>query len=271
MARAPRELGFWSVLLEDLSAVADLGATAVFHAARSPSELTQYLEAARNAGLRVLVSLVPHESAVDQQCLRAGGDDGCAFDLAAFTAALEPYAGTLGEYRDVIAAHVLFDEPFDPTNWGGVPMSWETIAAAAAASRERLPFPVAVNVGTLRQPVPPGVLDLVLLTFYANKERREGPLESYLASQAEFLPGDGRPGIVLLLQGFGDARSPFPTPEELRARGEAACRHDDVRAVFWWTWSKPGIVDFRSVLEGPSSSAYAAAVRAVAAACAAES
>ena len=241
--------------------------TAVFHAARTPAALREYLDAARAAGLRVLVSLVPHELAVDPQCREEGDSHDCPFDLAAFTAALEPYVGVLDAYRDVVIAHVLFDEPFDPTNWGGTAMTWETIAAAAEASRHRFPVPVAVNVGTLRQPVPPGVLDLVLVTFYSNKERREGPLDAYLAAQAAQLPADGRPGLVVLLQGFGDSRTPFPTPNELRAKGETACRHEDVRAVFWWTWSKPGLVDFRSVLDEASGEEYRYAIRDVAAAC----
>lgn len=107
----------------------------------------------------------------------------------------------------------------------------------------------------------------MLVRFYSNKERREGPLAAYLAAQAAQLATDGGPGLVVLLRGFGDSRSLFPSPNELRARGETACRHDDVRAVFWWTWPKRRLVDFRSGLGEASGEEYRDAIRDVAATC----
>lgn len=270
-----RLVGLWNVPLQDLQEVSAYGVNAVFFAAEGPAEVQAYLAAARSVNLKVVLNLVPAESAVDPVCAREKGRGGCPFDPEAFRAALETYRQVdFSPWHDTLYAHMLLDEPFDPSNWGGVPTPVEALQAAAEASRDLLgPVPTAINFGYLGPDLAPGVTEVALSTFYANKLRRFGSLEAYLQDQLANLEPLRRENPALkylvLLQAFGGERyGPFPSAEDMAAQGQTACRTPGVDGLFWWTWSKPRLMDFASVLHGPEAEAYRAMVARVAAVCA---
>ncbi|KPL88300.1 hypothetical protein [Ardenticatena maritima] len=271
-------VGVWGVPPNDLAEVASYGFDIVFYAAHNPNDAIAYLEAARQEGLKVVLNLLPAEAMVNPDCYAEKGRRACPFDLDAFTAALEAYRGLgLDAYADTFYAHMLMDEPFDPTNWGGTPISAEELRAATQRSYEVLgPIPTAINAGYVPPIIEPGVADIVMSTFYLNKERSFGDVTTYLQDQlANLQParaGDPDMRYMLLLQAIGGgAFGPFPSPEEMQAKATRACETPGVNGLFWWTWSKPQAIDFASIMRGPEGDAYRAMVANVVAICHAQS
>ncbi len=263
-------MGFWNVPREDLDEVAAYGVQVVFYAARGPEDAVAYLRTARAAGLRVVLHLVPARRMRASGCPSREPGGRCPFQVAVFRQALEAYRGAgLEAYADVWLAHMLLDEPFDPDNWGGVPLTYEQLRQARQASREVLgPVPVAVNFGTLPPDPPEGVVDVAMVTFYRNKMRRYGSLEAFLAEQRARAAAMGVEGLVVLLQAMGGARfGPFPEPEAMERQALALCGAPDIMGFFWWTWRKPQVVDLATVVRGPRGPAYRAMFTRVAAAC----
>ncbi|GIV58194.1 MAG: hypothetical protein KatS3mg042_1107 [Rhodothermaceae bacterium] len=274
-ATGAKLVGVWNVPAQDLATVASYGFTAVFYAARGPDDAVAYLEAAAAVGtLRVVLNLLPSTAMVDPACAAERGTHGCPFSLEAYAASFEAYRDRgLEQYSDVLYAHMMMDEPFDPSNWGGTPMTYEQLRAASALSREVLgEVPTAINAGYVPPTLEPGVADVVMSTFYANKERQYESVEVYLQDQLENLQTAraANPSLryILLLQAIGDGVfGPFPTAEAMEAKATAACQTEGVDGVFWWTWSKPQATDFGTVLRGAEGAAYRAMVARVATVC----
>ncbi len=234
-----------------------------------------YLEEAQRLGLRVVLNLLPPEAMVEPSCLTQRGRRGCPFSLAAFAASLEAYRGMdVANDNGTFYAHMLMDEPFDPTNWGGRPISYEELRAASERSHALLGnVPTAVNAGYVPPTFQPHVVDMVMSTFYRNKERKFGSLDVYLKEQlANLTPARrAQPDLryVLLLQAVGGgAFGPFPRPEEMEIQALKACEQEGVDGIFWWTWTKPQVTDLSLVMRGPQGDAYRAMISRVVTACA---
>jgi hypothetical protein len=92
------------------------------------------LEAARQAGARVVVSFVGAEDNFQ--------NSNKSFSLTKWKQRLEPYRGVdFSSYINdgTIIGHYLMDEPHDPTNWGGRLVSPETIDELARYSKQLWP------------------------------------------------------------------------------------------------------------------------------------
>jgi hypothetical protein len=100
----------------------------------SPTTIRQNLESAQNKGARVFIHL-----AGDPKYYRTSSGK---FDLAKFKERLNRFKGVnIGAYISdgTFAGHILFDEPNDPSNWGGSPMPYDQIEAAAKYSKQLWP------------------------------------------------------------------------------------------------------------------------------------
>jgi hypothetical protein len=100
----------------------------------SPSDIRQNLESAQNKGSRVFIHL-----AGDPRYYKTSTGK---FDLAKFKERLNKFKGVnLGSYISdgTFAGHILFDEPNDPSNWGGRAIPYDQIEAAARYSKSLWP------------------------------------------------------------------------------------------------------------------------------------
>jgi hypothetical protein len=100
----------------------------------SPSDVRQNLENAQNKGARVFIHL-----AGDPKYYKTSSGK---FDLTKFKERLNKFKGVnIGSYISdgTFAGHILFDEPNDPSNWGGSPMPYSQIEAAAKYSKQLWP------------------------------------------------------------------------------------------------------------------------------------
>ena len=100
----------------------------------SPTRILQDLAIARSQGARVFVQLAGGPS----NYKTSGGK----FDLEKFKQLLNRYKGVnLDSYitDGTLAGHMMIDEPNDPSNWGGQPISYATLEAAAKHSKSLWP------------------------------------------------------------------------------------------------------------------------------------
>lgn len=265
-------VGLWNVPVGELEMVKGYGVNTVFFSTSDPQEMVDYLLTAERLGLRVIANLVEHKDMVDQECLAAlpSGDRGasqkCHFDLEAFRQTLGLYqeAG-LGRFADTsLYAHLLMDEPFDDSNWGGRGLTNEEIQAASEVSKEVLGENIltSINAGTVPANFPAGMVDLVTSTYYQNKEPSFGTVDDYLAFQLKNLaPARAQqPKLhyILLLPSFGGGQRnvEFPSPETMLEKALAACQNPQVDGVIWWTWKTRQWTDFSTVVSGPDGQAY---------------
>jgi hypothetical protein len=102
--------------------------------AARPDSLAFYLEAARWANARILISLVGSES-------RFVGDDG-HFSLEIWKRRVDRFRGIdLSSYIEdgTIIGHYIMDEPHDPSNWGGKVVTRTEVDEMARYSKELWP------------------------------------------------------------------------------------------------------------------------------------
>jgi hypothetical protein len=265
-------VGLWNVPVGELEAVRGYGVNTVFFSTSDPQEMVNYLLTAEGLGLRVIANLVEHKDMVDQECLAAlpsadrGASQKCHFDLRAFRQTLEQYqAAGLGRFADTsLYAHLLMDEPFDDSNWGGRRLTNEEIQAASEVSKQLLGENIltSINAGTVPANFPAGMVDLVTSTFYQNKEPNFGTVDDYLAFQLKNLaPARAeQPTLhyILLLPSFGGGQRnvEFPSPETMLEKALAACQNPLVDGVIWWTWKTRQWTDFSTMVSGPDGQAY---------------
>jgi hypothetical protein len=127
--RRGTQFGLWGLSyssLSDLWTSLKKGAT--------PDGIRQNLETAQNRGARVFIHL-----AGDPKYYKTSSGK---FDLTKFKKRLDRFKGVnIGEYiKDgTFAGNILFDEPNDPSNWGGDPMPYSQIEAAAKYSKQLWP------------------------------------------------------------------------------------------------------------------------------------
>jgi hypothetical protein len=100
----------------------------------SPSSIRSDLEKARSRGARVFIQIAGHP-----KYYRTSSGK---FDLSKFKERLNKFKGVnIGTYINdgTFAGHMMIDEPSDPSNWGGRPIPYDQLEAAARYSKSLWP------------------------------------------------------------------------------------------------------------------------------------
>jgi len=211
-----------------------------------PDEAIPLLEAARAKGVHIFIHLTGGRGRHQNPDL--------SFSLERFTQLLEAYRDVdFDPYvRDgTLLGHMLFDEPHDPTNWNGKPVPFETIDAAAAASKRLFPT-VPVGIGSppswLRSGAPYKSLDFGSAQYTAKRGDPKAWVKDEVAAAAE-----ARLKLVLSLNvldgGAVRARQPM-SAEQLGAVGKECLRQPGVLGLLMWKWDEAYFTrpDIRDVL-----------------------
>lgn len=262
---------------EDLPALASYGVNTVLVLLK-PDQAVSYLETAEQVGIHVIASLVPRQHMIDRTCATQAGSReearSCPFDPEAFRTALERYRSlNLSRFAGTsFYTHMMLDEPFDSTDWGGgIPD--EDLRQASAYSKEILgDIPTAVNAGYVPPTMGAGLVDVVSSTFYANKEARFGSVEAYLSDQMNNLASvrSNQPDLqyIIILQAVGgDQFGSFPTVADMEAKAVYACQQPSVNGVLWWAWHQRTPEDFSTTVNGPNGQSYIEMLGRIAQAC----
>jgi hypothetical protein len=185
----------------------------------SPDTLLAVLDAARRANARLYINLVGNESNLR---------DANGFNFDKWKARVDRFRGIdLTPYIDdgTISAHFIMDEPQDPTNWNGHPVTQAQIEEMAAYSKQlwpTMPTMIRSKLEYLKGFQYPH-LDAVRIHYV----ERFGPIDAYIASnvqQAKAL-GLAMVGGLNVLNG-GSKTSGIPG----KAAGKNAMNADEIRS-----------------------------------------
>jgi hypothetical protein len=213
----------------------------------SPKRVVEKLEAAREADLRLVVSLPggskknyrKPDKTFDLEPWKGRMDRFLGIDLAPFVA-----EGTL-------LANYLIDEPKCRSCWGGERIPNQVLDEMAAYSRRlfpELPTTVRVEPSVLEQP---GWTWQHLDGAWAQFSARKAPVEDYLAKQVESARRQGLAlivGLNVIAGGDGSSgiRSKEPwsdhwamSADEILMYGSALLRNSDVCAFIMWRYFEP--------------------------------
>lgn len=276
-ASGGKVVGVFHANEEDLPALASYGVNTVL-VLLDPDQAVSYLETAEEVGIQVIASLVRRQHMIDRTCATQAGSReearSCPFDPEAFRAALERYRSmNLSRFAGTsFHTHMMLDEPFDSTDWGGgIPD--EDLRQASAYSKEILgDIPTAVNAGYVPPTMGTGLVDVVSSTFYANKEARFGSVEAYLSDQMNNLAPvrSDQPDLqyIIIFQAVGgDQFGSFPTVADMEAKAVYACQQPSVNGVLWWAWHQRTPEDFSTTVNGPNGQSYIEMLGRIAQAC----
>ncbi|MCX7013444.1 MAG: hypothetical protein NTW86_12965 [Candidatus Sumerlaeota bacterium] len=231
--------------------------TLAMAAPKSPDDAIPLLEAARAKGVRIFIHLTGGRS-------RHQNAD-YSFSLERFTQLLEAFRGVdFSPYIEdgTLLGHMLFDEPHDPTNWNGKPVPFETIDAAAAASKRLFPT-VPVGLGSppswLRRGAPYRSLDFGCAQYVAKRGDCKEWVKAEVAAAAE-----ARLKLLFSLNVLdgGGVRTRQPmSAEQLRASGTECLRQPGILGLLMWKWdeayfSRPDIRDALAALAAAQDSAF---------------
>ena len=203
-------------------------------AALRPETATQTLEAARKAGIRLIINLSGGRPGYQEA-------DG-AFSVSRFKERLDSYKGI--DFESYVAdgtilGHLMFDEPQDPSNWNGSPAPFEDIEAAAAYSKELWPtLPVGVGgpATFLQDGAPWSALDYA----FAQYTTRRGEVVGWLKTEVE-AAHQARLGLVLSINILGgNNRSPV-TAAQLEEWGNLFASEPAICGLLMWKYD-PGYV-----------------------------
>ncbi len=190
------------------------------------------LETARATGARIVLRLARGSS-------RFENADG-SFSLDGWKREIDRYRGLdLAPYvaDGTLLGHLLFDEPHDPTNWDGRPVSYADVVAAASYSRELWPTlptgvgspPTALRI--LRGQTSRGSLDFALAQY----RPRKGEVTAWRDQEVAAAKALGY-GLVLSLQVLeGNDGQPF-SGEQLRTFGVVLASEPYACALGMWKW-----------------------------------
>lgn len=201
-----------------------------------PESAITTLEAARQAGLHLIINLAGSR----RQFQEADG----GFSLPRFQALLERFRGF--DFASYIAdgtviGHMLFDEPQDPSNWNGKPVSFADIEAAATYSRELFPT-LPVGVGG-----PPSFLQggapWTALTFaFAQYTTRRGDVPSWLSQEVEIAQRIEL-GLVLSLNVLSGNNGGLVTADQLWTWGLLLADEPSACALLMWKYEATYFTD----------------------------
>ncbi len=208
-------------------------------AALRPDTATATLEAARKAGIRLIINLAGGRPGYQES-------DG-AFSVSRFKERLDAYKSVdLASYvaDGTILGHLMFDEPQDPSNWNGKPAPFADIEAAAAYSKELWPtLPVGVGgpASFLQGGAPWSALDFA----FAQYTTQRGDVMTWLREEVA-AARQAQLGLVLSINILGgNNRSPV-TAAQLKEWGDLFASEPSVCGLLMWKYD-PGYVQDASV------------------------
>ena len=173
--------GFWRLEYEQLNST-----WTSLHRGASPSTIKSKLEQARRKGARVFVQFAGRRKYYQNS-------DG-SFSLTKFKNRLAAYKSiNLDSYINdgTLAGHQMIDEPSDKSNWGGRPMSYSQVEAAAKASKAIWP-----RLPTLVRTVPSWLKGASFKWYYldaawAQYSARKGDVYRYRDAEVAAAKGEG--------------------------------------------------------------------------------
>lgn len=211
-------------------------------AALRPDSAISRLEAARSAGISLLINLAGGRRHFQEP-------DG-AFSLSLFMQRLgrfqaidfQPYVAD-----GTVIGHLLFDEPHDPSNWNGSTVPFEDIEAAAAYSKQLWPS-LPAGVGS-----PPGFLQggapwISLDTAFAQYTARRGDVTAWRNTQVSTAQASGL-GLALSINVLsGGNNRGRVTADQLRDWGSILASEPYICALTMWKYDSsyfndPAIAD----------------------------
>ncbi len=216
--------------------------TCAFYAAQNPDGLIELLETARSKGFRVVIHLAGSR--------RFYQNEDSSFSIEKFTSSLEIYKDVnLESYINdsTIIAHLLFDEPQDPSNWDGNPVPYELIDSAAGVSKRLFPkLPVCVGgpPSFLIGGAPYRNLDLA----FAQYTIKYGNIDNWYSNEVDKAK-EGGIGLIFSLNVLSGGTSQQPmTSEQLLLFGSKLMKEPYAKALLMWKWdsayfSQPDIIN----------------------------
>lgn len=209
------------------------------------------LDAARANGKRMFVALAGAGGASLQK-----NDGSGKFDLSKFKAkldaikALETASGStfsLQSYVDdgTVLGNLTVDEPQDAGSWGGAPIPYSDLLAAAAYSKQlwpNLPFGFAsppdwlVTQGSWIDSTGLKVLDLSFAQINVSKESEYGGIEGFISAQNAAADQLGI-GLVYSINALnGGSNQAAITSTQLTTWGTRFASEPRSCALFMWSW-----------------------------------
>ena len=204
-----------------------------------PRSLVANLEAARQAGVQVIVSFVGAANNYQNR--------NKTFSLDKWKAQLNPYKGVdFSSYINdgTIIGHYILDEPHDPTNWGGTVVSPATVDEMARYSKQLWPtMPVIIRgwPDFLK-----GYTFHYLDAAWAQYSERKGPIADFVRNNVRDAKAAGLALVVGLnvLDGGnkssgirGNSRGHYAmNGSQLNAWGSALLADDYPCAFIAWKW-----------------------------------
>ena len=158
--------------------------------ASTPAKLLATLKAARKKHLRVVLKLANDS--------KDYSNPDSTFSLDLWKQIIDGYRGIdISSYiaDGTIIGHFLIDEPRDVTNWGGVPVSYADVEAAAAYSKSIWPT-MPTGAGSPADDMEPGAPYTSLDFAFSQYRDKKGDLASWLAGQTA---SARRAGLGILL------------------------------------------------------------------------
>ncbi len=211
-----------------------------FRSPRDTSEARHLLDSVRVAGLRVVVTLA------GSRTLFQNPDS--SFSLERFQQRLGRFQGldfTPWILDGTLIGHTLFDEPHDPTNWGGHQVAPATIDSAAATSRQYWPL-LTVGVGSPHAYLAAGAPYQHLEYAQPQYTVKRGDVDAWVQGEMALATGDGLQTFFSLNVLSGGPQGRPLTPAEVQSYGCAMAREPAARTLLMWKWdeayfSQPGM------------------------------
>ncbi|MBI5711130.1 MAG: T9SS type A sorting domain-containing protein [Candidatus Eisenbacteria bacterium] len=211
-----------------------------FRSPRDTSEARRLLDSVRVAGLRVVINLA------GSRTLFQNPDS--SFSLERFQQRLARFQGfdfTPWILDGTLIGHTLFDEPHDPTNWGGHLVAPATIDSAAATSRQYWAL-LPVGVGSPHAYLAAGAPYQHLEYAQPQYTVKRGDVEAWVQSELALAAGDGLQTCFSLNVLSGGPQARPLTPAEVQDYGCAMAREPAARTLLMWKWdeayfSQPGM------------------------------
>ncbi len=204
--------------------------------ALTPETALETLEAARKSGVSLVIHLTGSRR-THQTATGAFSLDLFAQGLAAFQHIdLESYVAD-----GTVVGHLMFDEPHDPSNWGGAPVPYKDIDAAAAASKALWPS-LPVGVGGPPSYLAGGAPWANLDFAFAQYLTKHGDVHDWLARETENAADSGL-GLALSINILGGNNRSYVTAEQLVEWGSLLASAPQSCALLMWKYDTAYIDD----------------------------
>jgi len=203
----------------------------------SPDDAAAILDAARAAGFRLIIHLAGGNRSNYQEA------DG-AFSLSRFKAQLDAFSGfDFAPYvaDGTVMGHMMFDEPFDPSNWNGAPVPFADIEAAAEHSKRlwpTMPVGVGAHASFLQGGAPWSSLDFAYAQYTTNR----GEVNSWARAEVE-AARQANLGLVFGINILGGNNRSWVTAEQLRTWGLVLISEPSACGLLMWRYDPAYLQD----------------------------